>query len=74
VPAIGALVTYKSAIRDPFMAIHWAGSESGLEWTGGYMNGAVQSGVRAAGEAINAVLSPAAAGQAAVDGQRNAAQ
>jgi monoamine oxidase len=55
VPAIGALVDHGRALRTPYGVIHWAGSESGLEWTGGYMNGAVQSGVRAAGEAINAL-------------------
>jgi monoamine oxidase len=59
VPQVGAIMKYRSAIRDKFGTIHWAGSEAGLEWTGGYMNGAVQSGVRAAGEAINALLFPA---------------
>src|SRR6478609_4085466 len=30
--------------------IHWAGSETGLRWMGGYMNGAIDSGIRVAKE------------------------
>jgi monoamine oxidase len=30
--------------------IHWAGSETGLRWMGGYMNGAIDSGIRVADE------------------------
>jgi monoamine oxidase len=66
VPVPGSLVKFRASIREPHEAVHWAGSESGLEWTGGYMNGAVQSGVRAAGEALNALM--------AAEGHLDAAQ
>lgn len=58
VPGLGAIVDFKDAIRKPEenLPVHWAGSEAGLEWVGGYMNGAVQSGMRAASDAIAALL------------------
>lgn len=45
------LLPFGSALRAPVGRIHWACSESGREWAG-YMNGAVESGFRAAAEII----------------------
>jgi len=39
------------ALREPVGRIHWAGTETAVEWTG-YMEGAVQSGERAAAEIL----------------------
>jgi monoamine oxidase len=38
------------ALYRPVGRIHWGGSETGLRWMGGYMNGAIDSGVRVADE------------------------
>ena len=43
------LTAYGDAIREPVGQIHWAGTETATEWNG-YMDGAVQSGLRAAKE------------------------
>src|SRR5262249_19424286 len=50
----GAIVQYGSAIRDPIGSIHWAGTETATRWTG-YMDGAVESGQRAADEVLAAI-------------------
>lgn len=50
-PAVGALARFPEAIRSPVGPIHWAGTETATEWTG-YMEGAVQSGERAAAEVL----------------------
>jgi monoamine oxidase len=47
----GTLVAYGSRIRPPIGRIHWAGTETSTYWNG-YMDGAVRSGERAAGEAL----------------------
>ncbi len=47
----GVLTAYGDAIRAPIGRIHWAGTETATEWNG-YMDGAVQSGLRAAGEVL----------------------
>ncbi len=47
----GVLTAYGDAIRAPIGRIHWAGTETATEWNG-YMDGAVQSGVRAAAEVL----------------------
>lgn len=39
-------------LRAPLGRIHWAGAETGTDWVGGYMNGAIQSGIRAAEEVL----------------------
>jgi monoamine oxidase len=52
--APGAIVEYRSAIRDPLGRLHWAGTETATRWTG-YMDGAVESGRRAADEALAAL-------------------
>jgi monoamine oxidase len=47
----GVTTEYGRALRDPVGRIHWAGTETATVWTG-YMDGAVQSGQRAAAEAL----------------------
>lgn len=50
----GVLLGYGDALRTPAGRIHWAGTETATEWAG-YMDGAVQSGERAAAE-VHALL------------------
>jgi monoamine oxidase len=45
----GTWTSYGEAVRAPIGPIHWAGTESATVWTG-YLDGAVQSGERAAFE------------------------
>jgi monoamine oxidase len=52
--APGVMVEYGTALRAPVARIHWAGTETATMWTG-YMDGAVQAGRRAAGEALAAL-------------------
>ena len=47
----GVLLDYGRALREPRGRIHWAGTETATRWAG-YMDGAVQSGERAAREAL----------------------
>jgi monoamine oxidase len=47
----GVMLEYGQALRAPVKRIHWAGTETATVWTG-YMDGAVQAGKRAAGEAL----------------------
>ncbi len=47
----GVMTEYGEALRAPVGRIHWAGTETATVWTG-YMDGAVQAGKRAAGEAL----------------------
>jgi monoamine oxidase len=47
----GVLTGYRDAFRRPVGPIHWAGTETATEWSG-YMDGAVQSGERAADEVL----------------------
>jgi monoamine oxidase len=54
VMAPGTLSTLGPALRTPVGRLHWAGTETALEWNG-YMEGAVASGERAARE-VQAVL------------------
>jgi monoamine oxidase len=42
------------ALRAPFEAIHFVGTETSFEWKG-YMEGAVRSGERGAAEVIEAL-------------------
>jgi monoamine oxidase len=53
----GGWVSYGAALRAPIGRIHWAGAETGTVWNG-YMDGAVQSGDRAAAEARAALDGP----------------
>src|SRR3954451_24078658 len=50
----GAWTSFGDALRAPVGRIHWAGAETATVWNG-YMDGAVQSGVRAAEEALKGV-------------------
>jgi monoamine oxidase len=47
--APGVWTSYGRALRKPVGLVHWAGTETATVWTG-YMDGAVQSGERAAQE------------------------
>ena len=50
----GAWGSFGKALRAPVGRIHWAGTETATSWTG-YVEGAMQAGERAAGEAIGAL-------------------
>jgi len=50
----GGWTEYGRALRAPIGPIHWAGAETPTVWNG-YMDGAVQSGERAAAEALAAL-------------------
>jgi monoamine oxidase len=50
----GGWATCGPALTEPVGAIHWAGSETGAEWTG-YVEGALEAGHRAAEEVIAAL-------------------
>lgn len=47
----GGWTEYGRALREPVGGLHWAGAETATVWNG-YMDGAVSSGERAAGEAL----------------------
>lgn len=49
----GGWTSYGAALRAPIGPLHWASAETGTVWSG-YMDGAVQSGERAAAEAVAA--------------------
>ena len=51
IPSNGTLLAYGPWIRQPIGRIHWAGTETSAYWNG-YMDGAVRSGERAAGEVL----------------------
>lgn len=50
----GAWTSHGPALRRPVGPIHWAGAETADRWAG-YMDGAVSSGRRAAGEVLDAL-------------------
>lgn len=50
--APGAWTQFGHALRTPIGPLHWAGTETATTWTG-YMDGAVQSGERAAAEILD---------------------
>lgn len=50
----GVLTQFGPALREPVGSIHWAGTETATVWSG-YMDGAVQSGERAATEVLAAL-------------------
>lgn len=50
--APGVWTGYGEAVRAPVGRLHWAGTESATTWIG-YMDGAVQSGLRAAAEVLD---------------------
>ena len=47
----GTLTQYAPALRTPCGRIHWAGTETATHWHG-FMEGALESGERAAREAL----------------------
>lgn len=49
--APGALTTRGHALREPIGRLHWGGTETALRWTG-YIEGALESGQRAADEVL----------------------
>ena len=49
----GGWTGYGRALREPVGRIHWAGTETATRWMG-YLDGAIQSGKRAAVEALRA--------------------
>jgi monoamine oxidase len=50
----GALTSFGPALRQPIGPLHWAGTETATVWNG-YMDGAIQSGERAAREVVAAL-------------------
>ncbi|HEY5251832.1 MAG TPA: flavin monoamine oxidase family protein [Acidimicrobiales bacterium] len=50
----GLLTGFGPALRDPIGPVHWAGTETATQWCG-YIDGALSSGVRAAGEVLAAL-------------------
>jgi monoamine oxidase len=52
--APGVMTHVGDVIREPAGRIHWAGTETATEWAG-YMDGALQSGIRAAAEIVGRV-------------------
>jgi monoamine oxidase len=50
----GGWTEYGRALREPVGQLHWAGVETATVWNG-YMDGAVQSGERAAQEVLAAL-------------------
>jgi monoamine oxidase len=50
----GVWMNYGEALRTPISRLHWAGTETATVWNG-YMDGAVQSGERAAAEVLAAL-------------------
>ncbi len=53
----GVWTTFGKALRVPVETVHWAGTETATEWMG-YIDGAVQSGERAAREILQALAIP----------------
>jgi monoamine oxidase len=52
----GTLTGFGEALREPCGRIHWAGTETATEWMG-YLDGAIQSGQRAAAEVLGRLRS-----------------
>ncbi len=51
ISAGGFMQDYARATREPFLNVHFCGTESATEWQG-YMDGAIESGERAANEVL----------------------
>lgn len=47
----GVLTQFGKTIREPFQHLHFAGTETAMKWNG-YMDGAIESGFRAADEVL----------------------
>jgi monoamine oxidase len=50
----GVITGYRAALREPVGRLHWAGTETATVWNG-YMDGAIESGQRAAAEVLAAL-------------------
>lgn len=50
----GAITSFGASLRPPVGRLHWAGTETAVEWNG-YLEGALESGDRAAAEVIGAL-------------------
>jgi monoamine oxidase len=50
----GALTTAGTTLREPVGRVHFAGTETAVEWTG-YLEGALESGERAAREVVRGI-------------------
>ena len=61
----GVWTSYGAALRAPVGLVHWSGTETATTWAG-YMDGAVQSGERAAAEVLAAMGRTPAGGPPAV--------
>jgi monoamine oxidase len=68
----GAWTQFGSALRTPVGRIHWAGTETATVWAG-YMEGALEAGERAAGEALTALAADRPAAAASQHGSEAAA-
>ena len=55
IPEIGSFVRTFEDLRFPVKRVHFAGTELATEWAG-YMDGAIQSGERAADEVLHALF------------------
>ncbi|WP_256105995.1 FAD-dependent oxidoreductase [Streptomyces sp. ODS05-4] len=55
----GALTRFGPALREPVGPLHWAGTETATRWAG-YMDGAVESGLRAADDVTALMRGPEA--------------
>jgi len=54
--APGTITSFGDTIREPCGRIHWAGTETATRWTG-YLDGALQSGIRAGKEVLSLAYS-----------------
>jgi monoamine oxidase len=59
----GVLTAFGPALREPVGPLHWAGTETATKWNG-YIDGALQSGERAAREVLAAIPAAKAAAPA----------
>ncbi|XP_076441552.1 putative flavin-containing monoamine oxidase A [Babylonia areolata] len=71
----GTMPYFAKAIRQPFDRLHFAGTETATSWCG-YMNGAVQAGLRAAAEILEKIRPQALSSEdyGALEGSRPATQ
>ena len=57
-PEIGTFLQISKGIREPFDGVHFAATELATQWAG-YMDGAIQSGERAAEEVLHRLFDQA---------------
>ncbi len=51
----GVLTQFGKSLREPFINVHFAGTETAMRWNG-YMDGAIESGFRASDEVLKTLL------------------